>query len=451
MTAEVTTSAAQSAHCGLPDYDRFLRLAMSGVARTRTPAADFEPLFELPAPGPELARFLSAASLRFAGMGEVRGTRLILLDLMSHPGTRTVKTLASHVIVARAVRHVRATGEPVMIVTPSSANKATALRDAVARAYALQLADPDQLRITTLVPDASRPKLWSSELTARPGLLRRNPMCVLDPSQPAHVKSVALDAVTACRDAVFAQTGFRLWHTLDLGNYRCADAVRAWAENVMAPPVPGRTRAHAHAVSSAFGLLGHAYGGTLLEDAPEPGQYFLVQHLATPDMVLSLHGAAIPEYRHDPVSGLYHQQDDPRFPATTFAVDEDLEPTFYTRSPATSPEMNEIINRQGGGGIVVSLHECLSRYPEVRGLLLNAGVELPADPRALREWSLVMAMTGVLNALDRGLIKADEVVVHASGSYTAADYTPIPDEALRPVADAAGLAEVITAAAGEPA
>lgn len=111
-------------------------------------------------------------------------SRLVLLDLMGNPGTLTVKTLASHVIVARAVRHTETTGEPVMLVTPSSANKATALRDAVLRAYRTGLATPAELRIVSLVPDASRAKLWSSALSEDAELAERNPCASSTPTTP---------------------------------------------------------------------------------------------------------------------------------------------------------------------------------------------------------------------------------------------------------------------------
>lgn len=428
-------------------YDR-IRQAMARVAQTRSGEGDFEPEFDLPELTPEVTEFFSVADLRFAELGQAGRSRLVLLDLMSNPGTRTVKTLASLVIVARAVRHIATTGEPVMILTPSSANKATALRDAVLRAYRVGLAEPGQLQIVTLVPDLARPKLWSSALDTDGELAARNPMCVLDPEQPLHVKEVVRQALRACSAELYASYGVRLWHTLDLANYRCADVVRAFAEDAVAPVQAGVSRAHAHAVSSAFGLLGHYFGTTLLPDAPEPSQYYLVQHMDTADMVLSLHGISeLPQYRHDPESGLYHQATDPRYPRTTFDPAENLEPTFYTRSPATSPEMNRIIAQQGGGGIVVSLHECLLRYAESRALLSNAGVALPADPRALREWSLVMAITGVLNGIDRGLLDVDEVIVHGSGSYGVADFTPIPDHALVPITDSADLRRVILTAA----
>jgi hypothetical protein len=105
--------------------------------------------------------------------------------------------------------------------------------------------------------------------------------------------------------------------------------------------------------------------------------------------------------------------------------------------------MNEIIGRQGGGGIVVSRYECLARYDEIRELLDGAGPTLPGDPAALREWSLVMAMTGTLNALERGLLSADEVVVHGSGSYGTEDFAPIPGWALRQVGGAPDLVRAV--------
>ncbi|HEX9236707.1 MAG TPA: DUF6002 family protein, partial [Actinomycetota bacterium] len=48
------------------------------------------------------------------------------------------------------------------------------------------------------------------------------------------------------------------------------------------------------------------------------------------------------------------------------------------------------------------------------------------DPGRLREWALVMCMTGVLNGIDRGLIpEGADVVVHGSGSYGDGDYEPV--------------------------
>jgi len=51
----------------------------------------------------------------------------------------------------------------------------------------------------------------------------------------------------------------------------------------------------------------------------------------------------------------------------------------------------------------------------------------PPDHGQLRDWSVVMVLTGVLNAIDRGLFQdVPQVVVHASGSYSESDYTPLP-------------------------
>ena len=121
-------------------------------------------------------------------LGGYRGRTLVLLDLMGNPATRTTKTFASLVIVARAVRHIRATGEPITIITPSSANKATALRDAVYRALAAGLVGPEQLNIIVVVPPSATPKLWASPLTDDPDLRALNPIVVHQGAERAAVK-----------------------------------------------------------------------------------------------------------------------------------------------------------------------------------------------------------------------------------------------------------------------
>ncbi|MFJ9855855.1 DUF6002 family protein [Streptomyces sp. NPDC101150] len=420
----------------LVHYYEELQEALAVLEHHRADNADaFSPAFRLPDPGPALEEFLSVSGIGVAELPGYRGRVLRLLDLMGNPGTRTTKTLASLLIVARAVRHITDTGERIMIVTPSSANKATALRNAVHRAIACGLVNEHQLQITSVVPAVSTAKLWSSPLSEDPRLRRLNPLVVHDSEEPAAVKELASAFAAEHAEQLHRQHGVRLWYTLDLDNYRAADIVRAFAERDLLPGSDSRT--HVHSVSSAFGLLGHDLGRRTA--AARSGQqlpqarYFLVQHLGTPDMVLSLrHGthnrANMPTYQRDPADGLYRQDVDPHFPATTFAPDEQLDPTFYTRRPVTSARMDPIIAAEGGGGIVVSLHECLSRYAEVRQLLAGTDVSLPADPRRLREWSLVMAVTGTLNAADRGLLPdGDGVLIHGSGSYTDDDYTPVPE------------------------
>ena len=124
-------------------------------------------------------------------------------------------------------------------------------------------------------------------------------------------------------------------------------------------------------------------------------------------------------------------------------ISEVLDRTFYTHRPATSPEMTGIIRAHGGDGIVVSAHECRDRYPQVRERLAAVGYRCPDDLGELREWSLLMALTGALNAVDRDLIAADhEIVVHGSGWYTAADYRVLTGTV--PVTDPAGIARALT-------
>lgn len=414
------------------DLQRCAAVVREGRAGSRD--SSFTPPFALPPLTPALERFYSAAEVGITPLGEYRGTELVLLDLMRNPRTRTTKTVASLTMVARAVEHIHRTSEPVMLLTPSSANKATALRNAVYRAIECGLVDSRQLRIVSIVPKAAVAKVWASPLSTDPELASRNPVLVYPGADRAGVKTLARAVADDHADDLYALTGTRLWYSLDIDNYRMADAVRALAEAEFLPP--REERLHAHSVSSAYGLLGHHLGRELVSDV-DPARYFLVQHLDTPDMVLSLlfgttDRSRIPEYTVDGC-GLYTQTTDPRFPATTYEPNEVLDPTFYTRRPPTSEVMNRLVREHGGGGIVVSLHECLLRYPYLRWLLAPAGIALPADPRRLREWSLVMALTGVLNAIDRELIREDQVVVHGSGSYSEDDYTPIAGPALRTV------------------
>ena len=111
-----------------------------------------------------------------------------------------------------------------------------------------------------------------------------------------------------------------------------------------------------------------------------------------------------------------------------------LDPTFYTHRPPTAESMSALIQRYGGDGIVVSLAECLQRYPALREQLGGDAGPLPRDPRRLREWSLVMALTGVANAAGRGLLPTGaDLVVHGSGSYGDGDFAPVPDDGIRAV------------------
>ncbi|MER5539946.1 DUF6002 family protein [Streptomyces mirabilis] len=412
---------------------------------------EFTPGVELPNLTPEMREYLSVSELAHLPMPAYRGKRLSLLDLTRNPGTLTTKTFASLLIVARAARFIQSTGQRVTIITPSSANKATAMRDAVLRAISSGLVSADQLNVAVIVPAGSVHKLRSSELFTDPVLRARNPIAVYQDGPPGAVKAIARSVVDKDGASLEKQANTNLWYTLQLENYLAADVVRALAEADFFAPSAGEPRLHVHAVSSAYGLLGHAYGReTLGVRAPgSPSRYFLVQHLGAPDMVLSLYNGGsfdsrhLPEYRYDGDSGLYKQGDNTHFPSVTFDPKEVLDSTFYTRNPPTSSRMNSLIQNQGGGGIVVSLAECMERYGQVRLFLGEAGIQLPANPTAVREWSLIMAVTGTLNAIDRGIITESDILIHGSGAYFQGDYEDLTLRDLHIVDDHESLSELI--------
>ncbi len=416
----------------------------------------FTPGFAVPELDDAVREYFSVATARWQPLPEYRGHRVTLLDLTTNPGTHTTKTYASLLIVARAVEHIRRTGRPVVIFSPTSGNKGVALRDAVLRALDAGLATPEQLRIVTLAPATGRHKLRTTRLSTDPRLRELNPQLLYTGDDPEAVKALARETVREHAARLHRTRGTDLWFSLDLGNYMIADVARALFEQ-QADPVDAATRPrlHAHAVSSAFGLIGYHAGRSLLEARGEAAVLsrpasLLVQHLAAPDMVLSLRFgspdlAHLPRYRRDPSSGLYRQNgDDPHFPAVTYDPAEVLDPTFYTHRPPTSAAMNDLIHQFGGDGIVVSLAECIQRYPQLRAWLGAGGAQLPADLRRLYEWSTVMAFTGVMNAVDRGLVEPDrDIVVHGTGSYAEGMYEPLCGDALIRVGTVADIAKVL--------
>lgn len=58
-----------------------------------------------------------------------------------------------------------------------------------------------------------------------------------------------------------------------------------------------------------------------------------------------------------------------------------------------------------------------------------------------------MAVTGVLNGLDRGLITSPDVLIHASGSYDAEDYLPPEGDQLQQISTLEDLRHVLHTAA----
>ncbi|MDZ5442296.1 DUF6002 family protein [Micromonospora sp. 4G57] len=399
----------------------------------------FAPGFDLPALTDDIREFFAAATATWRPLGEYQGHPIQLMDLTGNPGTHTTKTFASMLIVARAVEHIRRTGESICIFTPTSANKGIALRDAVGRALAAGLVKPDHLSVVVLAPASTRHKFRSDRLAGDPALRRLSPLLRFTGGAAEGVKALGRAFVDGYAAEAYDKHGLNLWYSLDLRNYLVADAARAAFEADASPTSSAGPRWHAHAVSSAYGLLGYNLGRDVLEatgraePADRPG-FLLVQHLGTPDMVLNLrHGSFsrshLPRYQRDQAGGGWTQREDPHFPEVTDDPDEILDPTFYTHEPVTSPAMNDLIRRFGGDGIVVSRRECVRRYPMLRDWFAAGSRPLPEDPAQLREWSIVMALTGVLGAIDRGIVPAGhEIVLHGSGCYTSADYvTAEPD------------------------
>ncbi|GAA0495236.1 DUF6002 family protein [Streptomyces olivaceiscleroticus] len=454
-------SATTAVHTGNLITDFYDDIRELATASWHEPVRDDPARFgvggALPDLTPAVRRYFAAAEVSWHELGSYRDHRLMLLNLARNPGTNTTKTFASLLIVARAVEFVRQTGEPVVIFSPTSANKGTALRDAVARAVSCGLVAPEQLRVVVLAPAANAHKLRADALSADSRLAELNPLLTYADPVAENVKTLGRRFVDEYAATLHQRYGGHLWYSLDLNNYLIADVGRALFEHAVAPvDKADRHRTHAHAVSSAFGLLGYHAGRDMLErsgqsDPMRRPYSLLVQHLGTPDMVLHVqHGdfdrTRIPQYRLDLGTGEHQQGSDPHFPLRTSHPGEVLDPTFYTRRPATADRMTDIIKRHGGDGIVVSGLECRRRYAQLAPLLTDAGFRVPEDPAAVREWSLMMAFTGVLNGIDRGLVHpTHDMVVHGSGWYTDDDMEPLTGRGVTQVSSAEDIFTCVSA------
>jgi hypothetical protein len=378
--------------------------------------------------------------------------RTFLLDLMSDPNTRTTKIFASLLIVLRAVHHVRRTGERLMLLTPSSGNKAVGLREAVGRAYAQDLVDPSQLRIAVLIPGQSSRKLRASRSIDESPHPQFAPVLLGQQMSPATVKQICADVAEAWPETSHHNTsGWTLWNTLDIDNYKLADVGRAFAEARFRSPSDPEDRWHAHAVSSAYGLLGYSLGVRLLQagayprlDAPRrhPG-LFIVQHMATSDMVRSVMLAVKqqppPEYQWSPETATWEQGDSPEFPPSVEDLNESIDPTFYTSAPPTRYEFDDLVRRHGGGGIVVSRSECERELDRTKARLAQT-FAMTGDESDLAEWSLAKVFTGVELGRQRGLIpEGKDVVIHASGHYTDDMLPPFCEQSMHVATSAADV------------
>lgn len=423
-------------YAGIDKAQKLLESQLTSGDRPR-----FEPARSLPPLSSDLCTFYEPAKMRIVPIGDYKGISLKLFDLAMDPTTNTTKTLPSLLMIGRAIQHIRSTGENLVVLVTTSGNKGTALRSAVERAVRLGLVTKEQLRIVTIVPESSTHKLRASGLTSDPELAALNPVAVYRGESSAKLKWIGSEFQKRYSDQLYAKTNTRIWYSLNLDNYRVADAARAFYEyeylakngNLEADNV----RLHVHSVSSAYGFLGYHLGRSVLVDEGitrweyNPG-YFLVQHLQTSDMVLHTYYGDfdrqnIPPYTMDNSTGVYRQNRDIHFPLRTLDPNENLDATFYTKEPPTAPTMSKMIREFGGGGIVVSLLECMDRYPIIRSMLKNTNIDMPGDPRKINEWALIMAMTGVMEAIDRQIIgDRSEITIQSSGFYVAGThYEPL--------------------------
>lgn len=435
MKVDIGALATQRPETPVSVIERYYDLIVSSSSEFEISTSDaaFEPSMRLPELDTRMQSFLSVATAQLFEMGSYRDVPLRLFDLRQNENTQTTKTFASTLIVARAIRHIQETGDSILLFSPSSGNKAIALRDAVLRALKAKLVHPEQLRIVTLTPMQTIGKLRKTELYDDARLRDLNPIFVLDTESPEAVKIVGQQFKELFNRQPVGES--KLWHSLRLENYRFSDQARAFFDFEYGDAWDtDRKTVHVHAVSSAYGLLGYCSGVEVLKRHREKvstPSFLLVQHLATSDMVLHLldgnfEGASTPHYTKEEC-GLWTQSESAHFPAKTWSPAEILEPTFYTHQPPTAVEMSKHVRTSGGSGIVVSLYECMQRYSECAHLLANTPVRLPEDPRDLKEWSLVMAMTGCLNAIDRELLEGvDGFTIHASGTYSHGDYQVMP-------------------------
>lgn len=261
MKIDTGALATQRPETPISVIERYYDLIVSSSSdfEINTSGAAFEPSMRLPELDPRMQSFLSVATAQFFEMGSYRDVPLRLFDLRQNESTQTTKTFASTLIVARAIRHIQETGDSILLFSPSSGNKAIALRDAVLRALKAKLVHPEQLRIVTLTPMQTIGKLRKTELYDDPRLRDLNPIFVLDTESPEAVKIVGQQFKELFNRQPVGDS--KLWHSLRLENYRFSDQARAFFDFEYGDAWDtDRKTVHVHAVSSAYGLLGYCSG-----------------------------------------------------------------------------------------------------------------------------------------------------------------------------------------------
>jgi Family of unknown function (DUF6002) len=399
---------------------------------------------KLPRLNDEYRAFFNEARMDIYRLPDYADYNIHLLDLTLNQFTQTTKIYASLLTVAKIVEYIRQTGESVIILTPSSANKGIALTYAVSKAIAQGLVPKEKLKIVTVIPESSSLKLRTETNPKRYSQENFSQAVIFEGNPPEQVKHITAELYNTCADEFWKKYRTRLWYSLHIDNYRLADTLRAFFDYEMSL-IHNRINNfkntwHIQSVSSAYGLIGYHLGCMVLaqqkiiSEVDFPG-FFLVQPLNTPDMVLHLlfgncDRRNLPIYHMDGNTKYYVQNQSPYFPYYTHDPDEILESTFYSHLPATKDLMSGLIGKLGGSGIVVSLAECMERFALIHYMFIHINLEFPTDPRIIKEWSSIMALTGALNAIDRKLIPSKKsLLIHSSGLYTEYDLkTPPPDK-----------------------
>ena len=128
----------------------------------------------------------------------------------------------------------------MLIFTPTSANKGTALRDAVLRALDAGLVTPDQLRVAVLAPRSCADKQRSSRLSTDAELRRLNPLLRYDGERPEDVKALGREFVRRYAEGAHAREGLNVWFAVDRS---AVDGPRP-ARRVPLPAYPFERREH---------------------------------------------------------------------------------------------------------------------------------------------------------------------------------------------------------------
>ena len=168
-----------------------------------------------------------------------------LLNLMSDPSTNTTKTFPTLLTVAKLIHHIEKTGETVIILTPSSGNKATAFRAAVEKAIEKKLVAAEKLRTITLIPRESVSKFRASKLYNDKKLNKLNPVFIYSGDESDDVKKIAFSLYNPLIERSYISNAHEIkkdkdkqskeWDKINIGNTATTIGITGSTFNVNAP------------------------------------------------------------------------------------------------------------------------------------------------------------------------------------------------------------------------